>query len=303
MISESERELRRQLEEPLSCECRNYPLSGEHALVTLIDTPYYPPYAFDPLHVHNCLEIGFCMAGSGKIRFRGGILPFDVGAVVVMPRGAYHSQKNEGVPMTHWRYLVIDEECLMRRLPEAWRGRTQRLLERAGEGGMLIDGAEYRELSLIVQLMFDLWRNRAEESPPELELGMLLILSLLGGMTEPPQLFAAADPRRSKPVEPALLYISEHYRQEFAVAELAQSCSMSESYFRKVFSSCMGVSPLDYVNRYRVHRAINLLRTTDEPMQVIAWRCGFSSIAAFNRNFKRYAGMNPSAWRKEHRDE
>lgn len=71
MISENERELRRLLEEPPSCECRNYPLSGERALVTLIDTPYYPPYAFDALHVHNCLEIGFCMAGSGKIRFRG----------------------------------------------------------------------------------------------------------------------------------------------------------------------------------------------------------------------------------------
>lgn len=301
MSSERERELRRQLEEPLSCECRNYPLADGRMLVTLIDTPYYPPYAFDALHVHNCLEIGFCMSGSGKIRFRGGIVPFHAGFVAVMPRGAYHSQNNEGTPMTHWRYLVVHEEYMMRQLPELWRVRVQRLLERAGEDGLLIDASGYSELSLIVQLMFDLWRSRREESQPELELGLLMTLSLLGGMTEQPLPFAV-DPRHSKPVEPALLYVSEHYRQELTVAQMAQSCSMSESYFRKVFGACMGVPPLDYVNRYRVHRAINLLRTTDEPMQVVAWRCGFSSVAAFNRNFKRYAGLNPTTWKKEHRE-
>jgi len=219
-----------------------------------------------------------------------------------MPKGAYHSQKNEGMPMTHWRYLVINEEALMRRLPELWRDRMQRLLARAGKNGILIDGSGYRDLGIIVQLMFDLWRSRAEDCPPELELSLLLLLSLLGSMTEQPPLSASADPRRSKPVEPALLYVSEHYRREITVAELAQSCSLSESYFRKVFSACMGVSPLDYINRYRIHRAVNLLRTTDEPVQVIAWRCGFASIAAFNRNFKRYAGTNPTAWRKSHRE-
>lgn len=302
MPSDNERELRRLLEEPLSCERRDYPLDGEHALVAVIDTPYYPPYAFDALHMHNYLEIGFCIAGSGKIRYRGGIVPFHLGSVVVMPRGAYHSQKNEGVPMTHWRYLVINEERLMSQIPEPWRDRMRLLLTRAGRDGLIIDGAEYRELSLVVQLLFDLWRNRTEERPPELEITMLLLLSMLGGMSQQSTLTAMADPRRSKPVEPALLYVSEHYQQEIAIAELAQSCSMSESYFRKVFSACMGIAPLDYVNRFRVHRAINLLRTTDEPVQVVSWRCGFASVSSFNRNFKRYAGQNPTAWRKEHRD-
>ncbi len=72
MPGDNERELQRLLEEPLSCERRDYPLDGEHALVAMIDTPYYPPYAFDALHVHNYLEVGFCIAGNGKIRYGGG---------------------------------------------------------------------------------------------------------------------------------------------------------------------------------------------------------------------------------------
>ena len=73
---------------------------------------------------------------------------------------------------------------------------------------------------------------------------------------------------------------------------------MSESYFRKVFIRIMGQSPLDYVNAYRIHRAMNLLRTTNDSIQSIAVRAGFSSIAAFNRNFKRHAGKSPGEWRR-----
>ena len=82
---------------------------------------------------------------------------------------------------------------------------------------------------------------------------------------------------------------------------MARSCSMSESYFRKVFAQLTGVAPLEYVNRYRIHRAVNLLHLTRESVQNIAGRCGFSSIAAFNRNFKRYAGSSPSQWRSGER--
>ena len=78
----------------------------------------------------------------------------------------------------------------------------------------------------------------------------------------------------------------------------ARSCSMSESYFRKQFARIMGMSPMEHVNRYRVHRAMNLLRTTSDSIQNIAVRAGYSSLAAFNRNFKQYAGLSPSDWRR-----
>ena len=72
---------------------------------------------------------------------------------------------------------------------------------------------------------------------------------------------------------------------------------MSESYFRKQFLKIMGQSPLEYVNAYRIHRSMNLLRTTGDSIQNIASRSGFSSIAAYNRNFRQYAGVSPSQWR------
>ena len=62
----------------------------------------------------------------------------------------------------------------------------------------------------------------------------------------------------------------------------------------------MGISPLEYVYRYRVHRAMLLLHVTDDPVQDVAMNCGFPSVSTFARNFIRYVGQNPSVWRRQH---
>ena len=80
--------------------------------------------------------------------------------------------------------------------------------------------------------------------------------------------------------------------------QMAAACAMSESYFRKVFQSVMGVPPLEYVNRYRINRSVQLLSMTNETILTIAGMTGFSSIATYNRNFKRYVGQSPAQWRK-----
>ena len=153
----------------------------------------------------------------------------------------------------------------------------------------------------VMQLMFDLKRRGDGESAAELELCVLLALQLIARHAESTPLTTAgeiADARQRQPIEAALAYVYEHYKEDIQISTLARSCSMSESYFRKQFLRIMGQSPLEYVNAYRVHRSMNLLRTTDDSIQNIAARSGFSSIAAFNRNFRQYAGVSPSQWRR-----
>ena len=99
-------------------------------------------------------------------------------------------------------------------------------------------------------------------------------------------------------LEPALLYVSRHYAEEILVEQMARSCMMSESHFRRMFTAMVGVSPLEYINRYRIHRSLNLLHSTSESIQNIAARTGFPSITTFNRNFQRCVGQNSSVWRK-----
>ncbi|MBQ8619616.1 MAG: helix-turn-helix domain-containing protein [Clostridia bacterium] len=300
MPSSSDIELRRQLEEPLNQECRNYPIPERGMLVTMLDTPYYPPLMADAPHYHNCMEIGLCIAGSGSVRLHEKVYPFSAGTIVIAPKGVYHNQEYGNEQMIYWRYLVINDDYLLRNLPERYQQTIVSFFESIRHTGLYLENSRMSGVDTVMQLMFDLRRRGDSESAAELELCVLLALQLIARYVQSTPLTAAGkiiDAQQRQPIEAALAYVYEHYKEDIQISTLAKSCSMSESYFRKLFLRIMGQSPLEYVNAYRVHRSMNLLRTTDDSIQNIAARSGFSSIAAFNRNFRQYAGVSPSQWR------
>jgi len=300
MPSSSDIELRRQLEEPLSGECRNYPTVGDRVLVTMIDTPYYPPFISDAPHYHNYLEIGLCVSGSAFVRLNDQRYPASAGSVIVAPKGVHHNQEYDSEQMIYWRYLVINEDYLLRVAPERYRAPISAFMESISESGMFLS-SDASGAAPLIQLMFDLRRGDGSDSSAALELCVTLLMMLFARYGESSPLNTPGEPVDAylrQPIEPALAYVYEHYREDIGIGTLARSCSMSESYFRKQFLRIMGQSPLEYVNAYRVHRAMNLLRTTNDAIQNIAVRAGFSSVAAFNRNFKQHAGVSPSEWRR-----
>ena len=286
---------------PAGFERRDYVLSDKETVLELNEMVWYPPYGEDTNHCHNCMEIGVCVAGSGTITMGQKAYPFGEGTVVIIPAGLHHSQQNQGDPLTRWRYAVIDERRFMTEIPARCRGDVMRFMQRGRTGGLYLhEGEVHRDILEILRSMFDAHTRHAKEAQGEIEALMLLLL--VRAAREPIQadMNAVADPLNMKSIEPSLLYVSENYRQEIRVQHLARACAMSESYFRKVVGERVGISPLEYVNRYRVHRAMHLLHVTDDPVQDVAMNCGFPSVSTFARNFIRYVGQNPSAWRRQH---
>jgi AraC-like DNA-binding protein len=73
---------------------------------------------------------------------------------------------------------------------------------------------------------------------------------------------------------------------------------MSEDYLSRAFSQELGLSPWEYLNRYRIAQAKELLRHTADSVTVIGRRVGFSDPAYFSRVFRRLVGVSPSAYRQ-----
>jgi AraC-like DNA-binding protein len=64
----------------------------------------------------------------------------------------------------------------------------------------------------------------------------------------------------------------------------------------------LGITPVTYLNRYRLLQARELLENTDMKITQIALAVGFSESAHFTRTFQREVGVSPRAYRRGKRE-
>jgi len=84
----------------------------------------------------------------------------------------------------------------------------------------------------------------------------------------------------------------------WSVDELAKEAAMSRAALAKRFVELVGESPMQYLGRWRMHLARQLLRESRLDIGEIAGRVGYDSDAAFNRAFRRLVGSPPATWRQ-----
>jgi AraC-like DNA-binding protein len=100
----------------------------------------------------------------------------------------------------------------------------------------------------------------------------------------------------------ALTLIHARPNHAWTVAELAAQVGMSRSAFSSRFTILVGVPPLTYVTRWRMHKAGDMMREGNVSMAEIARLVGYESEAAFSKAFKREAGVAPGRYRRQSSD-
>lgn len=98
-----------------------------------------------------------------------------------------------------------------------------------------------------------------------------------------------------------LKYIALHYDEKISVARLAEIMHVSESRFGHLFKESVGISPLNYINEFRLKKALPLLRKQELNVSEIAMEVGFDDMNHFGRLFKKYYGTTPTEMRNNSR--
>jgi len=101
---------------------------------------------------------------------------------------------------------------------------------------------------------------------------------------------------RQQKITPALAYISQHYHENITNDRLAAISGISTVYFRKLFSSVVGVSPIVYARRLRIEKAKEMLRSDYGTLSDVAQSLGYASLYDFSRDFKKHTGVSPSKY-------
>ena len=97
----------------------------------------------------------------------------------------------------------------------------------------------------------------------------------------------------------ALEYIQNNYSYGIRVQDIAGYIGVSRGYLHTLFTKELGTSPQDYLLRYRITRAAELLVTTDLSVEGIAQSCGYTDPLVFSKQFKNRIGKTPSGYRKD----
>jgi AraC-like DNA-binding protein len=96
----------------------------------------------------------------------------------------------------------------------------------------------------------------------------------------------------------ALGRLHERPANPWTIQSLAREIGTSRSVLAERFTHLVGMPPMQYLARWRVQLAANLLRTSGAGLAEIAERVGYGSEAALSRAFKRTLGASPALYRR-----
>lgn len=99
-------------------------------------------------------------------------------------------------------------------------------------------------------------------------------------------------------LENVFKFVEENYCFEITLEEISAVANFSEYYFTRFFKEATGMTFGKYINNYRVEKASQLLKNTDDSITEVVFKSGFGSIKTFNRVFKQIKGRSPSSYKK-----
>ncbi len=94
-------------------------------------------------------------------------------------------------------------------------------------------------------------------------------------------------------VHKAMAFIHTHYMDPLTRGEIATHVGLSERHLTRCFQQEVGVTPMTYLNRYRIQQAKALLDAGDMGITEVAMAVGFSSGGYFTRVFRQEIGVSP----------
>ncbi|KQW34800.1 MULTISPECIES: AraC family transcriptional regulator [unclassified Ensifer] len=101
---------------------------------------------------------------------------------------------------------------------------------------------------------------------------------------------------------PAMRAIHADPTRAWTVSELARIAGQSRSGFAARFRAHVGLSPMDYIARWRVRLASAKLRGSNLPISHIGQELGFATDSGFSAMFRRVTGMSPRQYRRKQAD-
>ncbi|MCR5467439.1 MAG: AraC family transcriptional regulator [Lachnospiraceae bacterium] len=281
-------------------EFRFYEIPQGEAALVLCGEPWVRRYGHDylKLHFHNLMEVGICRRGNGDLRFNEDSVKYDTDSITMIPQNYPHITISAGEETNFWEYVFFDLRSVVAELfPENVAYQTQ-LVESINKRAILTSRGDNPHLANIIDNIIDEYVAQKPFCQRMIRVYVqALVMELIRRNDMPEIQETPVKTSGISQVTKALEFVEKNFDKTLKAEELANISSMSETHFRRVFEANINMAPMDYVNLIRVQKACELMKKSDDSMDVIASKCGFVTTSTFNRNFKKFLGTSPYQWK------
>lgn len=289
-------------------ELRFYEIPQNEYVLALLGENWIRDYGHDEvnLHFHNLMEIGVCHNGTGELILDEERIPYQPAMLSVIPYNYPHltiSNSKEGP--SYWEYLFFDPVQMIAEMFAGNELLQREMLEKMNRKALFVHEWEYRNLSLLVKMIMEEMRNPRTHYKDSVRGLLYALVTEIIRMNEQDERKVEAEVAGNgsaknsgvTQIAAALDYVRLEYVHLIRVEELAKACHMSETHFRRVFEACMNMSPVDYINLVRIQKACDLMKKSNDSMDIVAQKVGFTTTSTFNRNFKKFLNTSPYQWK------
>ena len=252
-----------------------------------------PPY---PLHSHEFSELVMVYAGSGIHFNRREEFRLESGNLMIIHGNMEHGYRGiEGLSLLniifdpaqlHGQGLALGSYPALQALRSGDSTEPLKLTLEQLDAAMTLAGRIEEEIS----------GKRGGYRLMSMGLFMQLAAFIARCFEHAPHQRHASSTRLGK----VLAFMENNYPRKISLEELTRLAGMSPSSLTRAFLKYTGETPVDYLIRMRMERAAALLtRFPDRNIGEIASETGFQDSNYFSRQFRRFFGINPAAFRKK----
>jgi AraC-like DNA-binding protein len=274
--------------------------NGVERLPTELQMFLASPLVMRAAHWHAQVEVNYIVRGWAHYKMSGHDVRFDAGDLALFWGGLPHWLDDASddliyggghLPLVHFFRLRLPQNVQSRLMQGATLVTKatdasdplnfERWNEYARSGDPMKASMAVEELLLRIE--------RVRFNPYDLLPGPAAVVSAVDGL----------DLHSSPIVVRICDFIADNFREEIDSSDIAQAADIHPKYAMNVFKKSTGMTLNDYVNLMRLSYAQALLMQDDANVLQVAMDSGFGSLSAFNKSFRKIAGMSPSDFRRD----
>ncbi|CAN7382855.1 helix-turn-helix domain-containing protein [Paenibacillus sp. LjRoot56] len=254
-------------------------------------------------HWHEEIEFIYMTEGSAHFYIGSSLTELEQGEALLIPSGQLHACYPANELPAYFHAIVFDSHLLS---SSAYDVIQSKYIQPWIEGRLILPGI-FRSTDSWeqhVRLMLMDIIKQFEIKPLGYELKIKADLLAIFAELLPQSELSSDLPRNAtqaskiERIKPALQYMHEHYNQRILISELAALIGMSEGHFCRFFKAIVKKTPIEYLNFYRVEKAMKCLEDPKIKIIDVASEVGFESPSYFIKTFKGLKQMTPTDYRK-----